>query len=171
MSRTWLTNVAPPVGLLLVYFLVPYDADRAPIGVAAGVLLSVAAIVGVGVVIYRELERPDRRLGIVHLVLALEAVLMTFSFAYYLVATSAPGQFSGLATRLDALYFSTTTLTTVGYGDIHASGQVARGLVTAQLVFNLVFVGAFAALLRERWSIRRSDAAQDRRDDAEPTAD
>ncbi|MEZ5096783.1 MAG: potassium channel family protein [Nocardioides sp.] len=162
MSRSWLANVALPLGLLLVYFLVPYDADRAPVGVLLGVLLSVLALGVVGAVIFREVEGGDRRLGVVHLILALEAVLMTFSFAYYLVASSAPGQFAGLHTRLDALYFSTTTLTTVGYGDIHASGQVARGLVTAQHVFNLVVVGAFAALLRERWaSGRRSPERAD----------
>lgn len=152
MHRFLLTNVAPPAALLAAYFAFPYDFERAPVGVALGLAVSLLALAVVGLVLVRELARSHRRLGMVHLVLALEAVLMAFSFAYYLVATSNPGQFSGLHTRLDALYFSTTTLTTVGFGDIHAAGQLARGLVTAQLAFNVVFLGGFAALFRARWA-------------------
>ncbi|MFN8194428.1 MAG: ion channel [Nocardioidaceae bacterium] len=150
MSRAWLRALVPPAGLLVLYFAVPFDGERAPVGVLVGILLTAVAVAALAVVVLREVGRTERRLTAVHLVLALEAVLMTFSLAYYLVATSWPHQFVGLETRLDALYFSTTTMTTVGYGDVHAAGQVARGLVTAQLVFNLVFVAAFAGLLKDR---------------------
>lgn len=156
MSHAWLRSLLPPVGLLVLYFTMPFDAERAPVGVLVGILLSLAAIGGLAVVVFREAGRSERRLTAAHLVLALEAVLMIFSLLYYLLASSGPGQFVGLETRLDALYFSTTTLSTVGYGDVHASGQTARALVTTQLVFNLVFVAAFAGLLRERIVSARS---------------
>ena len=52
--------------------------------------------------------------------------------------------------RLDALYFSMTTMSTVGYGDIHAQGQLARLLVTVQLVFNLVFVASLVSLIQDQ---------------------
>ena len=75
---------------------------------------------------------------------------------------------AGLHTRLDSLYFTMTTLTTVGYGDIHATGQTARALVLVQMVFNVVFVAAAATLLsarireaaRERFEARRRSATE-----------
>ena len=166
MARTWLTNMAPPAGLLVAYFLVPYDADRAPVGVVVGVVVSVVAISAVTAAVLRLATAHDR-LRAVHLVLALEAVVMAFSFVYYLLATSGSGQFAGLHTRVDALYFSLTTTTTVGFGDIHASGQLARTLVSAQLAFNLVFVAGLAALVRVRVASTRPLLGPN----AEPTAD
>jgi voltage-gated potassium channel len=58
-----------------------------------------------------------------------------------------PGEFAGLATRLDAFYFAFTTLATVGFGDVHASGQAARLVVTIQIVFNLVVLALAAQVL------------------------
>jgi hypothetical protein len=143
------------VGLLLIYFLVPYDADRAPVGVVFGVAASLVGIAADAVAVARLAFGDHERLKAVHLVLAIEAVVMTFSFAYYLLATSGTDEFAGLRTRLDALYFSFTTTTTVGFGDIHATGQTARALVTLQLAFNLVFVAGVAGLLRDRVATAR----------------
>lgn len=159
MPRTLLRSLAPPVGILLAYFLAPFNAGRAPIGVVAGIVLSVLAVGLVAVVIAREVRRGERRLTGYHLLVALEIVLVTFALLYYLLASSSPGQFVGLRTRLDGLYFATTTITTVGYGDVHPAGQLARGFVTVQLIFNLVFVAAFANLWRDRMAQARSERA------------
>lgn len=67
-----------------------------------------------------------------------------------MLATNVEGELVGIATRIDALYFSTVTMTTVGYGEIHATGQVARALVTMQLVFDVAFLGVLASLLSRR---------------------
>jgi voltage-gated potassium channel len=58
-----------------------------------------------------------------------------------------PGEFAGLAPRLDAFYFTFTTLATVGFGDVHASGQTARLVVTIQIAFNLVVLALAAQVL------------------------
>ena len=130
----------------------PVSSSDAPLGRAAGSLVSVAALAAVAVVIVREVRRSehDRRLRPVHLVLAIELVLVAFSMTYYLVARHDPTEFVGLRTRLDALYFSLTTTTTVGYGDITAAGQRARLFVTVQLGFTLVFVGVIVGLLKDQ---------------------
>jgi hypothetical protein len=60
-------------------------------------------------------------------------------------ASDVPRQMAGLSTRTDALYFTLSTMTTIGYGDVHAEGQVARALVCGLIVFNVVVV---ASLLR-----------------------
>ena len=67
---------------------------------------------------------------------------MLFALAFYVVEEHSPSQFDGLSTRTDALYFTLSTLTTVGFGDIHAHGQLARVMVMFQLIFNAIFVGA-----------------------------
>ena len=41
VRHPWLKVVLLPLAVLVVYFVVPVDAERAPVGVLAGVLLSV----------------------------------------------------------------------------------------------------------------------------------
>ena len=77
-------------------------------------------------------------------------VVVAFSLGFYLMALQRPGEIAGLHTRVDALYFTMSTLTTVGFGDVHATGQTARVLVLVQMVFNIVFVTTAAALLSSR---------------------
>jgi alkylhydroperoxidase/carboxymuconolactone decarboxylase family protein YurZ len=48
-------------------------------------------------------------------------------------------------------------MATVGYGDVHAAGQVARALTAAQMIFNIIFVGALAAVLTGRVRIRAQE--------------
>lgn len=74
--------------------------------------------------------------------------LAVLFFSYANVTLSAiPSEFVDLHTKTDALYFSVSTLATVGFGDVHASGQVARAAVTVQMLFNLVFIGTTVAML------------------------
>ena len=58
-----------------------------------------------------------------------------------------PGQFADLHDKTDALYFNISTLATVGFGDVHPVGQLARAAVTLQIVFNLVFLGAAVSII------------------------
>lgn len=139
-----------PLGVLLAYFVVPENADNAPVGVLLGAILAVVGLAAVTWVVIDEVRRAEKRLRLSHLLLALELVVVIFALCYYGVAVRMPGEFSGLATRLDALYFSLTTVATVGYGDISAAGQLARLLVSVQLVFNLVFVAALVSLVQGR---------------------
>jgi len=156
VSRPWVNIVTIPFVVLVAYFVLPVDSDRAPIGVLAGILLSALALLGVVMVVATEVRSAQRQLTGWHLVLLLEVALVVFSFTYYLVAVRDPHQFEGLGTRLDALYFSTTTVSTVGYGDVHATGQLARGIVTLHMLFNLVFIAAVLNLARDTMSARRA---------------
>ena len=155
MSHPWLKVVALPIAVLAIYFLVPVDADRAPVGVVTGILLSAGALAGAVLIVVSEV-RGARRLSGLHLILVLEIVLVVFSFTYYLIESNGQGQFAGLTTRLDALYFSTATSATVGFGDVHATGQLARGLVTLHMIFNLVFIAAVVNLAKEAMHERRA---------------
>ena len=55
-----------------------------------------------------------------------------------------------METRTDSLYFSVTTMATVGFGDVHAAGPVARVMVTVQMVFNLIYLGTALRVLTSR---------------------
>ena len=52
-----------------------------------------------------------------------------------------------VVTHTDALYFSMTILSTVGFGDINATGQLARIVVSVQMLFDLVFVASAIGLV------------------------
>ena len=75
------------------------------------------------------------------LVLVLVPVLLVFSYLYLSLAARGDRQMEGVETHLDALYFTVTMITTVGFGDITPSGQLARGVATVQMVFNVVVLG------------------------------
>lgn len=147
-----------PVAVLTFYFLVPVGASDAPVGTALGFVVGAVCLVAIAGTVFNEVRQAAKRLRPVHLLLAFELVLVIFSLGYYLLTVQQPEQFSGLSTRLDALYFSMTTMSTVGYGDIHAQGQLARLLVTVQLVFNLVFVASLVSLFQDQ--IRRRGARE-----------
>ncbi|MGB3185166.1 MAG: ion channel [Ornithinimicrobium sp.] len=88
------------------------------------------------------------------LALGLIVVVAVFALGYFVLETNSPSQFEGLVTRTDALYFTMTTLTTTGFGDIYASGGFARILVSANMFFNLVFIAAVGVVLRNRLGAR-----------------
>ena len=53
-----------------------------------------------------------------------------------------PGAFSQEdLTRTDALYLSVTIFSTVGFGDISATSQSARLVVTSQMILDLLVLG------------------------------
>jgi voltage-gated potassium channel len=68
--------------------------------------------------------------------------LLLFASAYFTMARISPANFSTHSlTRIDALYFTVTTFSTVGYGDITAVSQSARLVVTAQMLLDLLVLG------------------------------
>ena len=78
-------------------------------------------------------------------VMVLETLLL-FATAYLLIA-AVPSQMNGLVTPLDALYFTMTTIMTIGFGDIAAEGQLARGTVLLQMFFSVLVLTGAARLL------------------------
>ncbi|MFI2433575.1 potassium channel family protein [Streptomyces sp. NPDC018693] len=94
------------------------------------------------------LDRPGIRPGIVIALLMCLSVLV-FSAGYFVLA-GRPGEFAGLRTRLDALYFTMVTLATVGFGDITPTGQAARVVTVVQILYSFVFLTAAATALSRR---------------------
>ncbi|MGW0458818.1 potassium channel family protein [Streptomyces tendae] len=135
--------------VVVAYFLLPLDHLGPQRPVLSWALFALLLTV-VAVLLLRQvlLDRPDSRPGVVISLLIVLSVHV-FSATYYALAKE-PGQFSGLHTRLDALYFTVVTLATVGYGDITPRGQAARLVAVLQITYSFVFLTAAATALTTR---------------------
>jgi len=155
------------VGGCVLYAIVPMVGPKWWMGLITG-LVALLIIVPVTVRRLMAINRSNRPIvdAIEAVVLLLTMLSLGFATAY-VVLNDRNGQMSGISTKVDALYFSVTTLTTVGYGDIHATGQVARLVVTGQMVIDLVFIAATFKLIG---GVARDRAAQLRAMEESPPA-
>jgi hypothetical protein len=143
--------------LVGAYYVVPVESGAS--GTRAVVRGSATVVLGLLVTwlilrqVRHQLANPqDAPLG--GLVTALVGGVIFFALADFIIAVSDPGQFVSLSTKTDGLYFALATLTTVGYGDVYAAGQLARGLVVIQLVFNLAVIATSASVLSQQLGAR-----------------
>ncbi|WP_390882298.1 potassium channel family protein [Streptomyces salinarius] len=150
--RPWLVRVGIAAAVVVAYFLLPLDhlGPQRPVlsWVLFAVLLTVVAVLLLRQIRHVLLDRPDSRPGVVISLLIVLSVHV-FSATYYALAKQ-PGEFSGLHTRIDALYFTVVTLATVGYGDITPRGQAARVVTILQITYSFVFLTAAATALTTR---------------------
>jgi hypothetical protein len=157
--------VAALAGLVVIFFTVPGRVAWSDSAFIVSVLALVAGTVVLAWAITSHVRRQLRGEAddLQSLVMLLALVLVVFSFGFFGLEQTDPGQVSGLQTRIDAFYFTLATMSTVGYGDVHAAGQVARALVATQMIFNIIFVGALAAVLTGRVRIRAQERELARR--------
>lgn len=137
------------VGLwLVVYYLVPLDHG---IGIGTAVALIVSLVLFAGVVVWqvRTVTRSahPRLRAIETLATAGPIFLVIFSAAYVLLSKNQAGSFSETLGRTDALYFTVTVFTTVGFGDIAPVTGVARVLTMVQMLADVILVGMVARIL------------------------
>jgi len=133
--------------LLVAYAVLPFRGEWWWVGALLGTALLVG-IIPLTVRRVRAVLASERPLveAAEALVVLLTMLLVGFAALYYAM-DRLHGQFSGLDTRLDSMYFTVTTLSTVGFGDITAIGQKSRAAVTAQMLFDLAYVGIAARVL------------------------
>ncbi|MEN3584444.1 ion channel [Streptomyces sp. ZYX-F-203] len=156
--------------VVVAYFLLPLDllGPRRP-ALSWSVFCLVLAVVAVSLLRQVRHVLTDRAGTRPGMAIALLTVLVmhVFAAADYSLAKQ-PGEFTGLETRLDALYFTVVTLATVGYGDITPSGQTARVVVIVQILYTLVFLTAGATALGQRLraiAVRRAEPREGERAD------
>ena len=85
------------------------------------------------------------------------AMGLLFAATYFLMARSRPATFGAPLTRTDAMYFSSTIFTTVGFGDITAKTEAARILVTVQMMLDLVVIGLVVRLVLNAIKVSQSN--------------
>lgn len=148
VALTLLRALASTIALLVIYYLLPLD--RTSIGVTVGILgLGLLALIGLVAFQVRAIIRsstPGLR-GVGALATSAPLFLLLFSATYYVMGSINPDSFTEPLTRTDALYFTVTVFATVGFGDIAAKTEMARALVTGQMVAGIVIVGIGARII------------------------
>lgn len=84
--------------------------------------------------------------------------LLLFSAQYFVTSQDDPSAFTEPLSRSDALYFTVTVFSTVGFGDITARVESARLVVTAQMALDLVVLGLGVRVIVG--AVQRSRATQ-----------
>jgi hypothetical protein len=146
--RAVLRALASTIALVAIYYLLPLDQSSTPVAVT---LLVIGLVAFVGLVAYqiRAITRSS-----VPVLRAIEALatsvplfLLLFAATYVVLATISASNFNQPLTRTDAIYFAVTVFATVGFGDIAATTQAARLVVTAQMLADLVILGLGARII------------------------
>jgi voltage-gated potassium channel len=148
--------------VVAVYFLVPMDRSFG-LGAVIGLVLSVLAlfaIIGWQVWKISRSEYPTIR-AVEALALTIPLYVLFFATVYFLMNHANGSTFGSPVSRVDAMYFSATVFTTVGFGDITAKTEAARIVVTIQMMLDLVIIGLVARLVINAIKIgqRRRDPA------------
>lgn len=129
-----------PLLLLALYFVVPFRGTWWPVAAVLG-LVAAGAVLPLTVKRIARVRTSPHPVGEAMVAVSLLASLVIIGFAsgYYAIATHSD-EIPALHTRVDSLYFTTTTMSTVGFGDIVATGQGARALVTVHILVNLTLI-------------------------------
>ncbi len=165
---TWtvLRVVAAITVVTALYYLLPFD--RSASGVAVTLLVAglavFLALVAFQVRAIITAPFPGLR-AIEALATSVPLFLALFAATYFVMARLSPGSFTAPLTRTDALYFTVTVFSTVGFGDITAKTETARLVVTGQMIADLVILGvaikAIVGAVRRGRQRRQQDAGHE----------
>ena len=158
--------LATSLGLVALYYLAPLPQLGE---VSVPVSLSVALLVLAGVVAWQVFSITRADYPAIRAAEALAVTtplfLLLFAAAYFLLGQDNPANFSPhMLTRNDTLYFTVSTFSTVGFGDITATSQATRLIVTVQMLLDLLVLGLGIRLFLgavQAGERRRSDTATD----------
>ena len=137
-----LRSLLTATGVLAVYLVLPLD--RAFSGgtlawLALGVVAMCLLVAWQVRAILRSAHPALRAIEATALVLPL--FLLMFAAVYTVLSDTDPQAFTEPLSRVDGLYFVVTVFATVGFGDISPVSEVARVLVTVQMIGDLVLIG------------------------------
>ena len=129
--------------LVALYYTLPIDEEwRLSAGVRAfvGLVLFIAVFSWQIQSVARSRHPGLRAVGA--LAFAVPLFLLLFASTYFVMSGHDSGAFSQAdLSRTDALYLSVTIFSTVGFGDISATSQSARLVVTSQMILDLLVLG------------------------------
>jgi voltage-gated potassium channel len=134
--------------LVVVYYLAPLDRSltAGTVLLLGGALLLFAVFVAFAVRDILRSKHPRLR-AIRALVVGVPMLVVVFAATYFTVASQQPGAFSEALNRTDGLYFTVTVFATVGFGDITPVTELARVLVTIQMLVGVLTVGVVAKIV------------------------
>jgi voltage-gated potassium channel Kch len=145
--REVLRGVLTTTVLVVLYYVLPYQSLNGD--TALRLLAGLLVFVGITVWQVRTIAgsrypglKAAQALGLV-----LPLYLLVFASTYYVLERASAANFSTPLTRTDALYFTVTVFTTVGFGDIVPRSEVARIVLIVQMLGDLALLGTGARIL------------------------
>jgi voltage-gated potassium channel len=146
--RAVLRIVGSATALVALYYVLPLNRSSAW---AAVTMLVIGLVVFAGLVAFQVraiLRSPFPGLRAIEaLTTSVPLFLLLFASTYVVMATMSASNFGGRLTHTDGLYFAVTVFSTVGFGDITAKTEVARILVSIQMMFDLAVFGLVTKLI------------------------
>jgi len=149
--------------LVVLYYVLPLDRPL-DTGTAARLLIGLLVFAGLTAWQVKAITgarypglRAAEALGLI-----IPLYLLLFASTYFLMERASAATFTQPLSRTDALYFSVTVFTTVGFGDITARSETARVVLIVQMLADLALLGAGARVLLgavRRGQQRRSGAS------------
>jgi hypothetical protein len=140
--------IAGVVVVVSVYYALPLAAESGP---AIALRITIAAVLTPLLVIWelKAVERADHPelRAIEALSVTVAFMVVVFAVGYSSMSMRDERAFNEVLDRTSALYFTMTTLTTIGYGDIFARTDAARVAVMLQMLFNVAVIGAAVRLI------------------------
>ncbi len=148
IALTGVTIVLSWVFIFGAYFVLPIGRES---GFRAGVRLAVD-IALVGAILSWQLRRISRAMlpelrAFEALGIVIAVFLVAFSSIYLAMSHEAVKTFTRPLDHVQALYFTVTVFSTVGFGDITPRFDTARLVVSAQMLLDLAIIGAVVRLL------------------------
>ena len=163
--RGVLRSVLAAVVLVVLYYVLPLDR-RWDSDTAIRLLIGIVVFVGVMVWEVRAIAgsrypglRAAEALGLI-----LPLYLVLFASTYFVMERASAASFTEPLTRTDALYFTVTVFSTVGFGDISAKSETARVVLIVQMLADLALLGAGIRVLLgavQRGRVQSSDTGDD----------
>jgi Ion channel len=139
---TVLRATGSTVALVTIYYLLPLDRSSTAVAVT---MLAVGLAVLVGLIAFQVrtivASRHPAMRATEALATSVPLFLLLFAATYTVMSRLSSGDFSEPLTRTDALYFTVTVFSTVGFGDIAAKTETARLVVTGQMLADLIVIG------------------------------
>jgi voltage-gated potassium channel len=134
-------SLATTVVLVVLYYVLPLDhVKNVPATLAVGLVI-LAAVIALQLRVISRSAHPGLQ-AMEALATTIPLFLLLFASVYSIMAGASPANFSTHSlTRTDALYFTVTVFSTVGFGDITAASQSARLTVIAQMLLDLLALG------------------------------
>ena len=128
--------------LVVIYYLLPLNRSSTTVA-ATMLIIGLVALAGLLVYQVRAITRSRFPLlrGVEALATSIPLFLLLFAATYVVLATISASSFSQPLSRTDAIYFTVTVFATVGFGDITAKTEVARLVVTGQMIADLIALG------------------------------
>jgi Ion channel len=139
--RAVLLAAGSTFALVAIYYLLPLNRSSTWVAVT---MLVIGLVVLIGLVAFQvrwilRSRFPGLR-AVEALATSIPLFLLLFASTYVVMAAISAGNFSEPLTRTDALYFTVTLFSTVGFGDITAKTEAARLVVTGQMIVDLVAI-------------------------------